>query len=239
MCSRVLSFSPVFLAGFALAVASHASAQIAAKSPFMPPQSAAAAGPTAGAPLEYRGYMETSEGTLFRIYDPAKKASTWVKVNERNADFDVLAKQYDEAQKTLTIEYQGKTLTLAERVSKVVSSGAAASAMPPPVFTPAQTNVPPAVTQAVVLNPTPADEQRRLDAVAAEVARRRALREQASQQLNQRATPQITVPQPAQTQLTGQPQRNSQVVPQGPYQQQNAQNPRQTRVPQPGRVRQQ
>jgi hypothetical protein len=225
MCPRVLTSTPFLIAGFAFAFALPADAQIAAKSPFMPPQGAATTGPTAGAPLEYRGYLETSDGMLFRIYDPSKKASTWVKVNERNPDFDVLAKQYDGAQKTLTIEYQGKTLTLAERESKVVSSGAAAAAIPPPVHPPLQTNVSPAVTQAVVLNPTPADEQRRLDAVAAEVARRRALREQATQQLNQGVAPQIALPQAAQQpQMSVQPQRNFQPLPQATYpQQQDAQ----------------
>ena len=78
MCPRVHTSIPFLIAGFALAWALPAAAQIAAKSPFMPPQSAAAGGPTAGAPLEYRGYLETSEGMLFRIYDPSKKASTWV-----------------------------------------------------------------------------------------------------------------------------------------------------------------
>ena len=208
-------------------------AQIAAKSPFMPPQSAAAAGPTAGAPLEYRGYMETAEGRLFRIHDPAKKTGTWVKLNDRNPDFDVMAKQHDEDQRTLTIEHQGKTLTLAVRESKVVSSGAAAAAMPPPVMTPAQSNVAPAVTQAVVLNPTPADEQRRLDAVAAEVSRRRALREQATQQLNQGTTTTTNVPQAVQA---IQPQRNFQTQ-QYPQQPQNQQNNPRSRVPQPGNVR--
>lgn len=171
-------------------------AQLAAKSPFMPSQGAASASPTASAPLQYVGYMETKEGRLYRIYDPVKKTSTWVKPNERNQDFDVTAKQFDEGQNTLTIEYQGKTLTLAGRESKVVSSGNAGQMMPPPTAAPGPaSNVSPAVTQAVVLNPTAADEQRRLDAVAAEVARRRALREQATQQMNQGA-PQ-TLPAPA------------------------------------------
>ena len=206
------SFRFRHFAGIGLVLIGQAAGQIAAKSPFMPPQSAAATGPTAGAPLEYRGYIETSEGMQFRIYDPAKKVGAWVKVNERNPDFDVLVKQHDTQQKTLVIEHQGKSLTLAEREAKVVSSGAAAAAMPPPVAAPPPTNVPPAVTQAVVLNPTPADEQRRLDAVAAEVARRRALREQATQQIGQGNVPQVVVPQPAQ-QPNLQPQRNPQVPP--------------------------
>ena len=45
--------------------------------------------------------------------------------------------------------------------------------------------MPPAIAQSVVINPTPADEQRRLEAVAAEVARRRQLREQAALQVSQ------------------------------------------------------
>jgi hypothetical protein len=166
--------------------------------------------------------MESGDERLYRIHDPAKKTGTWVKLNERNADFDVIAKQHDIDQETLTIEHQGKTLTLAERKPKIVSAGAAP--IPPPVVPP-PTNVSPAVTKAVVLNPTPADEQRRLDAVAAEVARRRALREQATQQLNQGTAPQIVLPG-----QQAQPQRAVQPAPQGAYQQQNMQNPAQPRA---------
>jgi hypothetical protein len=184
-----------------------ANAQLAAKSPFAPPQGAATNTPTAAAPLEFRGYMQTSEGMQFRLYDPVKKTGTWAKLNERNADLDFVVKQHDDGQTTLTIEHQGKTLTLEERKSKVVSSGAAGQAMPPPVAN-LQSNVPPAVTQAVVLNPSPADEQRRLDAVAAEVARRRALREQAVVDMTRGAN----VPPGAQ-QPVPLPARNFQAVP--------------------------
>jgi hypothetical protein len=198
-----------------LSAVASAQAQLAAKSPFMAPQSAAANTPTAGAPLEFRALIETAEGVQFRIFDPAKKTGTWVKLNERNAEFDVLIKQHDDSQKipTLTIEHQGRTLTLAMREAKIVSSGSAAQAMPPPPM-PQPANVPPAVTQAVVLNPTPADEQRRLEAVAAEVARRRALREQATQQISQGGTPQVAVP-PPQPQAQPQGQRNFQPPPGG------------------------
>src|SRR5688572_2699135 len=213
MSSRVPLFQACLLAGITLAVSAQLNGQIAAKSPFLPPQSATTTAPTAGAPLEYRGYMETSDGTLFRIYDPSKKASTRAKVNERNADFGVMAKQHDEGQKTLTIEYQGKTLTLAGRAAKLGAPAAVAPALPPPLAVPVQSVVAPAVTQSVVLKPTPADEQRRLDAVAAEVARRRGLGEQATQQLGQGTTPQVNVPAAAQPQLSVQPQRTFQPVP--------------------------
>lgn len=187
MSPRSLLLSRLAVAFAVCGGAAPVAAQIAAKSPFMAPQAAANNAPTAGAPLEFRALIETAEGVQFRLYDPAKKTGTWVKLNERNSELEVLAKQHDEGHKTLTIEHQGRTLTLAMREAKVVSSGSAAQAMmppPPPMPMPAS-NVAPAVTQAVVLNPTPADEQRRLEAVAAEVARRRALREQATQQIGQ------------------------------------------------------
>ena len=207
-----------FVALSALAAA-EAGAQVAARSPFMPPQTAASkSGPTEGAPLEYHGFIQTGNDVRYRIYNPAKKAATWVKIDERNPDFDVVAKQHDGEHKTLTIEHAGRTLTLAERKSKIVSSGNVAQAMPPPPQL-TQPTVAPAVTQSVVLNPTPADEQRRLEVVAAEVARRRALREQATQQINQGGAPQVVIPQPQAMQPQAMPpqQRNLQQLPQGNY----------------------
>ena len=195
------------LAGFALLATGPVGAQPASSSPFLPPAAASSTAPTAGAPIEFRGIMETAEGMRFRIYDPARKTGSWVKLNERDPTLEVVAKQFNGAQdgETLVVEHQGRTLTLAQRVSKVVSSGAAVQNMPPP---PAMSNVPPAVTQSVVVNPTPADEARRLEAVASEVARRRALREQAAQQISQGApvAPPAAAPQPL-PQLPPQQQR--------------------------------
>ncbi|WP_414664532.1 hypothetical protein [Horticoccus sp. 23ND18S-11] len=215
-------------AGIALAMAGSVHAQLATKSPFLPPQSAAAGAPTAGAPLEFRAYMTTSEGTRYWVYNPTRKLGAWVKLNERNAELEVTVRQHDEAKESLIVEHQGKTLTLAERKAKVVSSGAAAQAMPPPA--PA-TNVGPAVTQTVVLNPTPADEQKRLDAVAAEVARRRALREQATQQMGQ-------TPAPGPTPQVG-PARPGTPLPPGPQPPGSVPESMRGRGPVPGAPRQQ
>lgn len=203
----VLPLLPLLSAGlFALAGATGGHAQLAKTSPFMPAQAAPSSAPTAGAPLEFRGFLKTAEGTLYRVNDPARKTGSWVKLNERDPTLEVLAKAHDPDQNTLTVEYQGKTLTLAGREAKIVSSGSAAQPMPVPMPAPAPppTNVAPAVTQSVVVNPTPADEQRRLEAVAAEVARRRALREQAAQQAGPGgAAPMIPPPPP----VTVPPQR--------------------------------
>lgn len=169
-----------------------------ARSPFLPAQAATGNAPTQGAPLEFRGYVVTGEGVQYRIYDPARKAGAWVRLNERNADFDVIAKKHDGDHNQLVIEYQGRELKLAERESKIISAGNAVLAAPPapgPSAVPAPvSNVAPAVTQTVVVNPTPQDEAKRLEAVASEVARRRALREQAAQQPAP-STPGVVVPQ--------------------------------------------
>jgi hypothetical protein len=197
-------------------MANSARAELAASSPFLPPKAPNSTAPTAGAPLEYGGYLDTPTGErLYRIKDPARKTSEWVKLNERSPGLDLTAKQYDDGQNTLVVEFQGRTLTLAERESKIISSG---NLPPVPVPSPNAANqMPAAVTQAVVVNPTPADEQRRLEAVATEVARRRALREQSAQQINQVPPPPVA---PAN-------QRNFQPGGQG----QNPQNPQRGRGP--------
>ena len=151
------------------------------------PAAGAGATPTAGAPLEFIGYIGDRDGLLFRIREATSKKGVWARLNERNDEFNLVVKQHDFEQRTLTVEHQGKSLTLAERVAKIVSSGPGMPPMPSPM--PMPSTVPAAVTQAVVLNPTPADEANRLNAVAVEVARRRALRVTAEQTVNQPAAP--------------------------------------------------
>ena len=205
MSPRILpSLRFVAVAGFAGLAVGGLHAQPPSASPFLPPSSAAANAPTSGAPVEFRGFMETGEGTKFRVYDPSRKAGAWLKLNEKDPTLDVVVKQFNASpdSETLVVEHQGRTLTLAQRQSKVVSSGSAVQNMPPPPSS--MVNVPPAVTQSVVVNPTPADEAKRLQSVADEVARRRALREQAAQQMNQ-PQPAMPQPQPAQTAPQGVP----------------------------------
>jgi len=165
-------------AGFVLACVASVRAELAASSPFLPTAASSAATPTAGAPLEFRGLIDLpDEGVKVRIYDPAKKAGAFLRVSERDATLDLVVKQYDAAHDTATVEYHGQTLVLQMHESKVTSSGAAMPNIPMGGIP-----MPTAVAQPVTPNATPADDQRRLEAVAAEVARRRALREQSAQQ---------------------------------------------------------
>jgi len=203
--------------GAALAVA-RADSDLVAKSPFMTAATANTAAPTAGAPLEYRGMMETAAGLKVRIVDPSKKSGVWLLVNERYPGFDFVVKKIDADHDTVTIDYQGRPLTLAQHVAKVASAGVPQNFVnqPPNGGAP----MPAAITNSVVVNPTPADEQRRLDAVAAEVARRRALREQAAEQVTQGVP---VAPQVIQQQQQLQQQLQQQRLQQQQQQQQNAQ----------------
>lgn len=184
-----------------LATAGRAEGSLAGKSPFLPPAGpGGAAVPTAGAPLEFRGTMVTADGIKLRIVEPARKNAAWLLVNERDPSLDFVVKQYDPEHDTVKVDYQGQTLTLAQHVAKVASAGAPQNQGAG--FQPGGVPMPPAISQSVVVNPTPADEQRRLEAVAAEVARRRAMREQAAQQVSQGAqlAPQVIQQQQEQAQ---------------------------------------
>jgi hypothetical protein len=153
-------------------------ADLASSSPFLPANAAAAGGQAGPAgPVELRGIMATSSGFAYCIYDTAKKTSAWVGLNEAGNDFVV--KAADPTKESVTVDFQGRSLKLVLRTAKVASVG-------PPGARPAT-----AVSSSVVVNPSMADEQRRLDAVAEEVRRRRAERMRA---LNAASTPPAGTP---------------------------------------------
>jgi hypothetical protein len=159
------------LAAIALGCAGTARCDLAPSSPFLPRNQAGAAaqgGPSG--PVELRGVMATSEGFAYCIYDTVKKTSSWVGLGEGGHDF--IVKSADAGGENVTVDFKGQILRLALRTAKVSSSGpagvAASAVAAPPATSP-------------VLNPTAADEQRRLDAVAAEVRRRKMERERAIQ----------------------------------------------------------
>jgi len=207
---------------FGLAMFSSVSvwAQLSAHSPFLPAQGGSAAATTAG-PLEFGGFLDSPTGErLYRVKDSARKVSEWVKLNERSPTLNVIARKFNEGDDTLTLDYNGQSMTLAKREAKILSSGNVPQVMPMAMSNIAP-GMPPGVTQGVVANPTPADEQKRLEAVAAEVARRRALREQATTQVNQGMVPQVVQPQ-AQAQRNAQQNGQNRGLPQQNQQQQGA-----------------
>jgi hypothetical protein len=151
----------------ALGAAGQARADLAATSPFLPSGVlAAGAGAGPSGPIELRGVMPTDSGWSFCIYDTAKKKNVWVGLNEQGHDFVV--KAADPGADSVTVSYQGRVLKLDLHTAKVATAPAQAAPAGPAASVP--------------LNPSPADEQRRLDAVAQEVRRRRAERERAAQE---------------------------------------------------------
>jgi hypothetical protein len=170
---------------------------IITRSPFLPPSAPAETAPTADATLELRGIMAAGSGYMFSIYDSTNKSSAWARLNETGHPFVV--RSHDETRDSVTVEHQGRTLNLALRTAKVAS---APVNMPQPAQPGPPPNAPQPIGGPVVLNPSPADEQRRLEAIAAEVNRRRMIRQQAlqaSRQANPGNQPQNanTPPRPA------------------------------------------
>jgi hypothetical protein len=161
------SLLPAALLAAALGAPNPARADLAATSPFLPSgtlAAGAAAGPSG--PIELRGVMPTDSGWAFCIYDTAKKKNVWVGLNEQGHDF--IVKSADPGADSVTVSYQGRVMKLDLHTAKVATAPVQASPAGPAATVP--------------LNPSPADEQRRLDAVAQEVRRRRAERERSAQE---------------------------------------------------------
>jgi hypothetical protein len=157
-------------------------------SPFLPQ---ASGGPAAGqnGPLELRGVVMERGSYVFSLYDLSSKESYWTGLNESGLPF--VARNYDRASETLTVDQGGRTLmlTLAAARTLPANPGVAMQAPgtpgPPPL--PGASGAPagqpqgPAVAngqgQPPGVNPvgiTP-DEAQRLQRIADEIRRRRAV----------------------------------------------------------------
>ena len=163
----------VVSASAAMGLAGTLRADLAPASPFLPPNSGAGAAGAAGpaGPIELRGLMSTADGVAYCIYDTAKKRTVWVGLNETGHDFVV--RSSDAGSDSVKVDYQGRTLRLTLKAPKVTSAGPASAAAPP--------GMPGGIAAPGAPNLNPGDEQRRLDAVAQEVRRRRQEREKAAQ----------------------------------------------------------
>jgi len=164
----------ISLAVFALALGVELTGSLRAQnistvSPFLP-QNGAGGPVTENSPIELRGILAIPGGSLFGLFDPVKKQGGWVKLNEAGRDFTV--RSYDAANDAVTVEYQGRVLSVALKTAKIESMPAMAqiNPMPPrPIGGPQLASAP------------NVDEAKRLEAVAAEVARRRQQRQAAMQ----------------------------------------------------------
>lgn len=137
-------------------------------SPFAPLQGASSPATAEAATLEFRGVFADQGEYFFSVFDPATRGSVWVSLNESGHAFTVRA--YDAEKLTINADYKGRNLTLALKKAPMVAvipdPTRPANVMPTP------TSPAPAVTA------IPSEESNRLAAVAAEVRRRRAMRQQ-------------------------------------------------------------
>jgi hypothetical protein len=156
-----------FLASLALAPLLRAETALAASSPFLPADGSAAAS-AENTPLELRGIMADGGGYRFSVYDPARHAGQWVRLNEAGHDFTV--KSHDVTGDSITLEYQGRVLNLPLHSAKVVGVALADPRAGPRPNGVVQGGGP-------VPQPPSAEEQARYKRAVEEINRRRAARE--------------------------------------------------------------
>jgi hypothetical protein len=93
----------------ALTVASAALAGVSTESPFAPRGLLANA--ANNSPIELRGITSDEQGMRFAIYDPVKKDGAWVRLDEMGQPYVI--RSYDAATNRVIVDYQGRTQTLA------------------------------------------------------------------------------------------------------------------------------
>jgi hypothetical protein len=109
-------------------ISARAASNLLENSPFLPADAAAHASQST-APLELRSIVKEDGQYEFSLYDPAKKQSTWVRLNELGNGF--LVKSFDPANNTVMVEQHSNTYTLSLKEAKIDVS----TALPtPPVL---------------------------------------------------------------------------------------------------------
>ena len=164
--------------------------ELTASSPFMPPASAQTdnnATP-AGSPLELHGIVTMDGGYKFDLFDPNSHKDDWVGFNEPNKPYVV--QSHDVAHNRVTVQYQGRELTLTLPQSKVAPMNGAQMAQAVPMVQPTMPMGRPAAGAS-----NPEDERQRMQRIVEEIKRRRALRA-AQQRQNGAPVPSSTPPQP-------------------------------------------
>jgi hypothetical protein len=145
--------------------------QLTPDSPFAPPPNpnGDTGATTANSPLELHGILATPEGYRFNLCDPSGHINVWIGLNAAGQPFVV--RTHDVAHRRVTVEYQGRELTLSLAEPKITPMS---MQQPMPMMQPqlmGQLPMPPGAA-----NAGPQNVQRRLELIAEEIRRRRALR---------------------------------------------------------------
>ena len=180
---HIVACSTCLALGLASALSARAQT-ISMASPFLPRNGGAIGSGPENSPVELRGILKDEGASVFGLYDPIKKQGGWIKLNETGKDFPATVRSYDAANESVTVEYQGRVLNLSLKTAKIESMPIVAQNLAARPGLPNQ--VPPAINGA----PAVTDNARQMEAVAAEVQRRRLQRQAALQ----RGGPNTTAP---------------------------------------------
>jgi len=133
---RPISFS-VLLCGALALPAVGARAQLAELSPFIPNATAPVVEViTEDGPIELAGVIETPVGTRFSILESTSKKATWVSLNETGNAFVVRTHQLVDGRDQITVDYAGRTLTLATKIPQIATGSGQGGNSVTATFTP-------------------------------------------------------------------------------------------------------
>ena len=149
-------------------------------SPFLPVSAGGAAAGQNG-PLELRGVIVERGSYSFSLYDLSSKESYWVGLNETG--FPFVVRSYDPISDTVTVEQQGRVLSLTLAAARTMPASPAMASQPGPNGQGPTATQPPGTptngaTQfavGVVPSSVTPDEAQRLQRIAEEIRRRRAV----------------------------------------------------------------
>jgi len=165
---------------------------LVSNSPFGSAKSGVAAGNNGNEPFELRAVLEENNSKFFSIYDTNTHRSTWVEINDPVNGFSV--KGYDAAKESITLDYQGKALTLA--IKRAPAAVQVFQPPQPPSPQPGPNGIvqQPAAGQPGQVQPAgpSAVDQQRIQQIQEEIRRRRALRSQAVPSTGGTGVPQPT-----------------------------------------------
>ena len=149
---------------------------LVANSPFGSAKSGQAADAAGNQPFEFRGVLEENGQQLFSIFDTATKRSRWVGLNAASDDFVV--KSYDADARSVSLEQHGRLLALTLKSGPRVAQN-----MPPSMSPGMQAGAYPQPGQILPNGTAKGPEAQRLQQIAEEIRRRRALRQQPPQMM--------------------------------------------------------
>jgi hypothetical protein len=170
-CSTLLALAMAGIAGVGARAV-----ELTPNSPFAPAGGNADANATpANSPLELHGILAMPDGYKFNLCAPTGHINAWVGLNATGQPFVV--RSHDVAHNRVTVEYQGRELTLSLAQPKIAAmSMTQTMSMPQPQMM----GQPPIQPGSVTVSP--ADDRQRLEHIADEIRRRRAMRASMQQQ---------------------------------------------------------